>query len=293
MSGPARIELVSGRLDLELAPEIGGAIAAFRLRRPGGRQALMREAPAHLTDALDAAAFPLVPFSNRIRDGRFRFRGREVELSPNLPGQKHPLHGQGWRRPWRVVSAGRDRAVLEFDHPPGEWPWAYRARQSFALGPTGLDYRIEVTNLDATAMPAGLGLHPYFPCDGATVLSARVGRVWTIDGEIMPVEVRPAAGRYSLDGRRICGQDLDNGFGGWDGRAAIRWADGAGLDLISPACRYFQLYSPAGGGLFVAEPVSHANDALDHPETEARALGVRVLEPGETLALAARFEVRI
>jgi len=42
----------------------------------------------------------------------------------------------------------------------------------------------------------------------------------------------------------------------------------------------------------VAEPVSHANAALNEPEADWAELGLRVLEPGEEMALAMRLEVR-
>jgi aldose 1-epimerase len=54
---------------------------------------------------------------------------------------------------------------------------------------------------------------------------------------------------------------------------------------------FFQLYSPASGGLYVAEPVSHANAALNEPEESWPALGLRVLHPGEEMRLATRWSV--
>jgi aldose 1-epimerase len=65
------------------------------------------------------------------------------------------------------------------------------------------------------------------------------------------------------------------------------------LEMSSPNARYFQLYSPAEGGIFVAEPVSHANAALNAPESEWEELGMRVLEPGEEMHLDMRLDVQI
>ena len=132
-------------------------------------------------------------------------------------------------------------------------------------------------------MPCGLGQHPYFPCTPATRLDTGVESVWTIDEQVLPVAQVPAVGRYDLRDRLVCGQDLDHGFGGWSGRAVI--TDPAlpfRIEMSSPDARFFQLYSPAAGGLFVAEPVTHANAALNAPEEQWAELGLRVLEPGET-----------
>jgi aldose 1-epimerase len=254
---------------------------------------LLRDCNNSTENVLELGNFPLVPFVNRIRGGRFRFRGRDVQLAPNMAGDVSPLHGQGWLGSWTVEGAGSDHAELRLVHEPGEWPWAYEARQSFALDDGGLTLRLSCRNLSGEAMPCGLGQHPYFPCGPATRLDTRVEHVWTIDQHVLPVEKVPAHGRFDLCDRQVCGQDLDHGFGGWGGTARMsdpEWP--YDLELSSPDARFFQLYSPASGGIFVAEPVSHANAALNAPEAEWAELGMRALEPGGEMALTMRLDVR-
>jgi aldose 1-epimerase len=284
----ARVTLHAGELDLDLAPAVGGSIAGFRL----GDQPLMREAPSGLDDALDAASFPLVPICNRVRDGRFVFRGKVIQLLPNMPGQKHPLHGQGWRNPWTVEASSGSDAELLYRHPPGQWPWAYEAHQRFQLDAGGFDWELECANTSNEDMPCGLGLHPYFPSDPETVVDTAVTTVWTIDEEIMPVDQVPATGRYDLKNRKIDGADLDNGYDGWGGRCEIRWPHrGLGVAFSSKDARRFQLYSPKSGGVVVAEPVTNANDALSRPESQWRDLGIALLAPGERTVLRVRIDV--
>ena len=141
-------------------------------------------------------------------------------------------------------------------------------------------------------MPCGLGQHPYFPCGPGTRLDTQVSHAWTVDQKVLPIEKVPTEGRYDLRDRLVCGQDLDNGWGGWGGSARITDLDWPyDLEMSSPDTRFFQLYSPRSGGIFVAEPVSHANAALNAPEQEWPELGMRVLEPGEAMSLDMRLEV--
>ena len=285
--------LSSGALSLILAPEIGGSIARFDYRSADGVEIpVLRGVDAEDAIVLDHGSFPLVPFVNRVRGGRFVFRGREVVLRPNMPPDPSPLHGQGWLRRWTVARLEAASAELVFRHPAGEWPWAYEARQRFALDPHGLDLELDCTNLSEEPMPCGLGQHPYFPCTATTRLDTEVASVWTIDDQVLPVEQVPAEGRYDLRDRLVCGQGLDHGFGGWGGRARI---DDPSLpfaiEIASDDAAFFQLYSPASGGLFVAEPVSHANAALNAPEELWPELGLRVLAPGESMRLRMRVEV--
>jgi aldose 1-epimerase len=233
-----------------------------------------------------------VPYVNRIRGGCFTFRGRVVRLAPNMAGDPSPLHGQGWLNPWQVEEAGDRSARLGYRHEPGEWPWAYDASQEFSVDEGGLSIRLTCRNASDEPMPCGLGVHPYFPCGPETRIDTRVECAWTVDKQVLPVAKVPAEGRYDLKNRLACGQDLDNGFGGWGGEARMADSDWPyELRLSSPEAKFFQLYSPPSGGIFVAEPVTHANCALNHPEREWPKLGMRVLEPGEAMSLDVRLEV--
>ena len=292
MATQTLVELAAGSLRLKLNASVGGSVYGFDWTDGGARTPILRECNSRSENVLEASSFPLVPFVNRIRGGRFSFRGREVRLQPNMAGDPSPLHGQGWLNPWRVEQAGGADAVLSFDHEAGEWPWDYEARQEFALDAAGLSIHLICRNTSAEPMPCGLGQHPYFPCGPQTRIETEVTQVWTIDEHVLPLERVPAEGRFDLRDRLVCGQDLDHGFGGWNGEA--RMSDPAwpyNVRLSALEARFFQLYSPPAGGIFVAEPVTHANAALNAPEEEWPELGMRVLEPGEAMSLDMRLEV--
>ena len=289
MSSGTILKLAAGHLQLELSPSIGGAISNFTWddSRP-----ILRQSHSPLEKAVDAASFPLVPYVNRIRGGRFTFRGREVRIAPNMAGDPSPLHGQGWINPWIVEQAGDRTAQLSFRHDAGEWPWAYEALQDFELNEGGLSVTLTCRNVDDEPMPCGLGQHPYFPCGRETRLDTKVTDVWTIDERVLPVAKVPAEGRFDLRDRLVCAQDLDHGFGGWGGEALMSDPDWPySLRLTSADAHFFQLYSPSAGGIFVAEPVTHANAALNAPEEEWDGLGMRVLGPGDGMSLTMRLDV--
>ena len=292
MTAEAEVTLSAGRLVLRLSPLIGGAISAFEWVGDNGPRPILRKCHSPLEKVLDAASFPLVPYVNRIRGGRFSFRGREVLLQPNMAGDPSPLHGQGWLSPWQVEAADDRRAVLAYRHEAGEWPWSYEARQEFAVDQKRLIVSLTCRNTSSEPMPCGLGQHSYFPCGPETVLDTKFTHAWTIDEHVLPVEKVPAVGPFDLKRRLICGQDLDHGFENWGGLAWMGDPDWPyDLLLSSTAAGFFQLYSPPSGGIFVAEPVTHANAALNAPESEWPELGMRVLAPGKAMSLDMRLEV--
>ena len=292
MANPS-LTLTAGSLDVELSPSIGGAISNFTCTDGGGKTPILRSCHTPLENVLDAACFPLVPFSNRIRGGCFRFRDRQVSLRPNMAGDPSPLHGQGWTSAWTIETVSEAEAALVFEHQAGDWPWSYRATEHFSLSDNSLHLRLECRNTSGEPMPCGLGFHPYFHCDADTRIQTSVAHVCTVDEDVLPVARMPAEGRYAIADAPVCGRSLDNGYDGWDGEAIFTdpvWP--FELRLSSPQARYFQLYSPPQGGIFVAEPVTHANAALNEPETDWTSLGMRVLEPGEAMELEARLEVQ-
>lgn len=290
MSEP--ISLSAGPLQLQLDPGFGGSVSSFTWTENGRQAQVMRTRDGSDATILGTACFPLVPYVNRIRNGRFSFRGKDVRLEANLPGDPSPLHGQGWLAQWSGERLNDREAVLRFDHPAGEWPWAYASTQRFTLDERGLDMEISCSNRSDDAMPCGLGFHPYFPCGPQTRLDAEVENSWTIDDKVLPVDKVPAQGRFSLSDRLVCGQELDHGFGGWNGKARISdpsWP--IAVEMSAPTARYFHLYSPPSGGFIAAEPVSHANAALNEPESEWGRLGLQVLEPGAEMKLQVRIDI--
>ena len=288
------LTLSSGDLELQLSPCVGGAISDFTWTGEGGPRPILRECHSPLENVLDAACFPLVPFVNRIRGGCFEFRGRQVRLAPNMAGDPSPLHGQGWLNSWRVESESGSEATLSFEHEPGEWPWRYEARQRLRLEDGALNLRLSCRNMSAETMPCGLGFHPYFPCGAKTRIETSVEEVWTVDDNVLPVARMPAVGRYSIADDPVCGRSLDNGYGGWDGQALLTDPDWPfEIELSSPDARFFQLYSPQQGGVFVAEPVTHANAALNETGEDWASLGIRMLQPGEEMTLEARLAMSL
>src|SRR5438046_5329294 len=111
-------------LVLTLAPATGGSIARFYHLGPDGhRTRVLRGTGRSDASVLDMGCFPLVPYCNRIRGGRFRFRRREITQQPNMAGDPSPLHGHGWLAPWTVVEQSGSQVHLLSHHQPDEWPW--------------------------------------------------------------------------------------------------------------------------------------------------------------------------
>lgn len=277
------LSLRAGRLAVELAPQAGGSIARFRL----GDVDLLRPMTA---DAMAsgrgnaAACYPLVPFSNRIANGRLVFDGQEFKLEANWPGVRHPMHGEGWARAWDVARHDGQGAELVYEHDGKKgWPFRYRAQLSFRLDERALGVTMAIENLEGRAVPAGIGLHPFFTRDADSALAFRAAAVWLGDAEVLPTQRVAVPTEWDYSKARDIGLGLDNCFEDWDGRAAITWPGrGLGLELqASPPFHHAVVYTPASRPYFCVEPVSHVNGKV----AEAR------LAAGATLAGEVVFRV--
>lgn len=292
------VALASENLRLRLAPSIGGAIAAFQFKTADGHLIdLMRPMDATALaagDVLGASCFPLTPFSNRLRNGRFTFRDQDIKLSLNSDGP-HTEHGHGWQRAWQVESQTSNLVTLVYRHQPDDWPFSYEMRQHFRLAQSELSVTIESRNTGAAAMPYGFGLHPYFTRTDRCRLVAPVQGFWAVDDEVMPTELLPVPAAVNLtDGIRIDDVGLDNAYTGWSGKAYITWPEySLGLTMSASApLRFLVVYVPKGEAYFCAEPVSNSTDAFNLCSSR-NDTGMLILEPGDQLQATIGFSVDV
>jgi aldose 1-epimerase len=110
------------------------------------------------------ASFPLVPWSNRVRDGVLRFRGRTWTLAHNA-ADGTAIHGAALGYTWRVVDRTAGRVELELDTRGlvgVNFPWVFRSRLVYELDGAALRVTTTLENVDTEPFPAGFGHHPYF-----------------------------------------------------------------------------------------------------------------------------------
>jgi len=248
---------------------------------------VLRSMAEGATHPLESACFPLIPYCNRIADGKFGFGSHQVSIAPNFAGQHHPLHGLGWLSAWRVVRNEAASVLLEHAHDGcDEWPWAYVAHQHIALDSNGCTVRLLVQNLSAEPAPIGLGLHPYFRRGPDTEVTFEAAAMLGVDAEFLPTdEVFPAdeIAAWSL-GTSLPAVLVDNTFSGWSGTAQI--ADRLGAITVrsfgTPHCHVF---APPDGTALCIEPVNHLPDAVNRAPDQ-----MPIVQPGCAAGIAMRIE---
>lgn len=278
---------------VDVSPQLGAAILRYDICRPQGLTPAFRPTGETVRDVFDCAMNILTPWANRVSGGGFGFDGRFHALPSNWPGEKCPLHGDGFQAQWQVSAQGVDHIslVMESD---GPGPFRYKAELAYKLEDAALVSDLRITNTAECRLPYGGGFHPWFPRHEDTSVQARAGSVWLEDAGHLPGAHLPLSRRPDLDfarARSLPDHWINNCFEGWDGAAQIIWPrlDFA-LDIeADPPLSFFHIYAPGGGTeFFCFEPVSHVVDAHNLASPQAHG-GLQVLAPGENMNLRCRF----
>lgn len=262
----------AGQWRLVVEPELGGGIRSLTFAdRP-----VLAEDPEQPDPVLALGCFAMVPFANRIRDGRLSLPdGSTATLEPHrIADPVHPLHGTGWRARWSVRDTGPDDGVhLTLSHAgDGHWPFPFDAQLIYRITAELFIATVILRATGGPPVPASIGLHPWFPAEGAR-LSVRAGTLWAPDrNRICSV---PAA-HAGFSAATVSDLDLDHCLTGWDGAAQVRLAGRAfGIEARSSwpgrssRTGALHLYIPPGGGRFCLEPQTARSGAFEQPGDSA------------------------
>jgi aldose 1-epimerase len=262
---PELVSIVCGDNISTICPALGGSIIGWSV----GEQEMLRRADADAIasgDPLAMASFPLVPFSNRIGNAQFIWKGREIQITPNFAPEPHAIHGTGWKQAWTIAERSDAYCVLKLQHDAdARWPWPFEATQRFTLSAGMLELKLIATNLSDEPAPLAFGHHPYFDMDGAH-LTFTAARVLMSGEDAMPYEAITPNGEFDFSTNcKVAGRSIDHCYAGWDGKTRIHWT-GRQLALeITADMEAAVVYVPKDGNAFCFEPVPHVNNALNLP----------------------------
>lgn len=241
----------------------------------------------------------LVPWPNRVADGRYAFQGEIHRLPLDEPETGTAVHGLvAWSSFLATeVDAGSITLETTLEPRPG-YPWRLRVRAVFRLEPDGLRQEIRVHNDSDRAAPVGIGGHPYLLAgpagDGAIdgwELEVDATEVLLTSRQRMLPEGLVAVDEHpELDFRiphRIGRTRFNNSYTGWrrspEGTAGVelRGPDGSGVRIAwDRRCDWAHLYSsdePVDGIRRMAlavEPMTCPPDALNSGR------GLLTVDPG-------------
>ncbi|WP_445997241.1 aldose 1-epimerase family protein [Okibacterium fritillariae] len=235
----------------------------------------------------------LVPWPNRIRDGKYDLEGEEMQLDLTEPDKQNAIHGLLRFTAYDVAEQTDDSVTLSATvYPQHGYPFLLDTSVRYRLVDAGLEVTHTIENVGTGTAPTGIGTHPYVtigdvdPDDLTVTLNCETR--FTVDERLLPTGEVPVEGtEYDLrGGRRLGGLVLDDGFGqaifengvtehtvaADDGRVVTVWGD--------ENFPYWQVFTtkkyPGQSTAVAIEPMTAPTDAFNSGRD------VRYLAPGET-----------
>jgi aldose 1-epimerase len=241
----------------------------------------------------------LVPWPNRLRDGRYEFDGESFQVPLSEPDKMNAIHGFLRWEHWHVTGRSRDRVVMEHTlHPRAGYPFGLHIAVAYSLDGLGLTSTVTATNLGNRRCPYAVGIHPYLHIDTEPFercwLEAPGRRFLLSDDRSIPTGVAEVGGtQYDFrEPRQVRGTVIDTAFTDSgrdrDGLAWIRlWSEardrGVGL-WMDERFPYYMLFT--GDTLpeverrrrsIGVEPMTGAPNAF------ASGAGLVTLDPGQSM----------
>ena len=176
----------------------------------------------------------LMPWPNRIRDGKYSFEGADHQLALSEPALQNASHGLVRWATWQLHWHADDWSALTVRtrlHPQPGWDGTLDLSVNYVLEPDGLDVSVHATNVGDAAAPFGFGAHPYIALGDTPLaeveLDLPAGVEVLVDERLVPTGTAPV--RPELDFRARHGRSappqLDTAFtdltrtredGGWE-----------------------------------------------------------------------------
>jgi len=175
--------------------EVGGGLREYER---DGRPVIDPYPADRICDGAHGA--PLIPWPNRLADGRYSFGGNEYQVGLTEPEKHNAIHGFLRWRPWNAVEREPDRVVMATRlYPLDGYPFSLDVQIAYELGPDGLTVTTSADNIGDRACPYGLGQHPYLsPGDGliddCTLQLAGTTRICTDPDRQLPTVREPVEG---------------------------------------------------------------------------------------------------
>ena len=118
----------------------------------------------------------LLPYPNRIADGKYSFRDQWYQFPVNFKDENNAIHGFLFNQELKIIDQedGEIGCMLIMEHEAEEsegYPFKYHFKVTYKLSEEkGFECKVKFTNLMDQSIPVGHGWHPYF-CMGESAVN--------------------------------------------------------------------------------------------------------------------------
>ena len=283
----------------DLVPQYGACLLDLRF---GGVSFLDGyKTPEELVENAWSKNIFLVPFPNRLRDGKYTHEGKNYQFDINNADSQNAIHGFCKDMPMtvdRVIVSDEQadiRCIWQHDGAHPAYPFRFYFEVNFIMTKQAtwknkvlFEVATVLANKDEVAIPAGLGWHPYFALSEKvddTFLQMPHSQMIVVDDRLLPTgEKQPYTAFDTL--KPIGETNLDNGFfiteKGSEAHVILKSKRGKlqyWQTLRNQELNFLQVFTPPHRRSIAIEPMTCNIDAFNNKD------GLVVLEPDKGLYL--------
>lgn len=195
--------------------EVGGGLREYRI---DGADVIDGYPESEMCSVARGA--PLLPWPNRLQDGRYEFGGKTHQTPLTEPSRGNAIHGLTRWLNWAARAHEADRVVMALLlHPQEGYPFTLSLAIEYRLSDEGLAVGTAATNVGSAPLPYGAGHHPYVTVgtervDAALLRMPALLRMEVDDRQIPTGRLSPVQGSEFdfLERRPIGATRLDTAF---------------------------------------------------------------------------------
>lgn len=237
----------------------------------------------------------LMPWPNRIRDGKYTFDGVDQQLALTEPSRGNASHGLVRWALWTLEELADSSVTLSYLLLPQQgWDACLRLKVRYTVTGNGLEVATKVTNVGTTRAPFAYGAHPYLTTGETTVddvtLTVPAARTIDVDDRLIPIGTSAVGeGTDFRSGKPIAGTVLDTAFTdlqpGDDGRWRVSIERGDRRTTIWADAGTFSYLQVFTGDSLTPERKRRSGVAVEPMSAPANAFAsgeaLTVLRPGD------------
>jgi len=245
----------------------------------------------------------LVPFPNRIKNGQYTFEGKTYQLPINQTNEQNAIHGLLFDKAFTIESmqTKNSQAYLTLSYLyKGDvegYPFPFKCKVRYIWNPEQfLNISVSIENTGQTALPAGIGWHPYFTFPvlvNELALQLNCIHQYKVDERMIPTMQTQTFDAFQ-EMNLISKTQLDDCFALAQNKTIETTLkdehNGIELSIIQETgkhqYKYIQIYTPKDRKSIALEPMTCMPDVFNNGE------GIWKLQPDEKIEVAFKLKIK-